>query len=172
MLVAEPADPLWVQAREERWPAEDLLKRVGVRRPPVRIYWVAKQLGVQTFQRPVIDLRKPKTSGMLKVDWRTLKASIFVRSGDSDKRKRFTVAHELGHLVLHAEPGTTHYRDTTFVGSYKETQANRYAADLLMPLWMLHPLVMKWGPDVERLARLFVVSNRAMEIRLMKWAGY
>lgn len=39
-------------------------------------------------------------------------------------RCRFSVAHELGHLVMHAEPGT---------GSQQEKQADAFAAELLMP---------------------------------------
>ena len=48
-------------------------------------------------------------------------------------RQRFDVAHELGHLVMHrdAEPG----------GRVVEDQANRFAAELLMPADELRPLL-------------------------------
>lgn len=48
-------------------------------------------------------------------------------------RQRFDVAHELGHLVMHhdAEPG----------GRVVEDQANRFAAELLMPAANLRPLL-------------------------------
>lgn len=48
-------------------------------------------------------------------------------------RQRFDIAHELGHLVMHrdAEPG----------GRIVEEQANRFAAELLMPEAELHQLL-------------------------------
>lgn len=63
-------------------------------------------------------------------------------------RQRFDVAHELGHLVMHAdsEPG----------GREIEDQANRFAAELLMPRNQLRPLLpASMGKDAwGRLARL------------------
>jgi len=63
-------------------------------------------------------------------------------------RQRFDVAHELGHLVMHAdsEPG----------GRVIEDQANRFAAELLMPRNQLRPLLpASMGKDAwGRLARL------------------
>lgn len=48
-------------------------------------------------------------------------------------RQRFDIAHELGHLVMHrdAEPG----------GRVVEDQANRFAAEMLMPADELRPLL-------------------------------
>lgn len=45
-------------------------------------------------------------------------------------RRRFTMAHELGHLVLHRE----FYDDTS-----GESEANRFAAELLMPAAQIEP---------------------------------
>lgn len=61
------------------------------------------------------------------------KHKIVVKKTDCPERKRFTIAHEIGHYVLHSDENN--YRN----GSYeecdmaKETAANYYAADLLMP---------------------------------------
>ncbi|MFJ2367882.1 ImmA/IrrE family metallo-endopeptidase [Microbacterium sp. NPDC087665] len=74
-------------------------------------------------------------------------------------RQRFDVAHELGHLIMHrdAEPG----------GRVVEEQANRFAAEFLMPedeLWPLLPTAMnarawdtlgalkeQWGVSIQAL---------------------
>jgi Zn-dependent peptidase ImmA (M78 family) len=53
-----------------------------------------------------------------------------------------------------------------FAGSPHEASANRFAADLLMPLWMLEPLVLSHGVDPVTLSRMFGVSEEAMNIRL------
>ncbi|MFH8253194.1 XRE family transcriptional regulator [Microbacterium sp. B2969] len=52
---------------------------------------------------------------------------------DDYYRQRFDVAHELGHLVMHhdAEPG----------GKVAEDQANRFAAEFLMPAEEIAPLL-------------------------------
>lgn len=49
-------------------------------------------------------------------------------------RQRFTCAHELGHAVLHPKANTPFLREQTlFSVSRLETEANRFAAELLCP---------------------------------------
>ena len=50
----------------------------------------------------------------------------FLSTNKSGERSRFDAAHELGHLILHAESTTPH-------GPEAEQQANRFAAAFLMP---------------------------------------
>jgi Zn-dependent peptidase ImmA (M78 family)/transcriptional regulator with XRE-family HTH domain len=73
-------------------------------------------------------------------------------------RRRFTAAHELGHLVLHSRP---------VPGSIKhEREANRFAAEFLMPREDIEPLLprrldlahlielqQQWGVSVQALLR-------------------
>ncbi|MFF8418840.1 ImmA/IrrE family metallo-endopeptidase [Streptomyces sp. NPDC094461] len=59
-------------------------------------------------------------------------------------RCRFSVAHELGHLVMHVEPGT---------GSQQEKQADAFAAELLMPAADIRN-AFKGGVDLQRLMEL------------------
>lgn len=53
---------------------------------------------------------------------------IIVNKNFSNDRKRFTIAHELGHLLMHNENNfpISSYRD-------KEREANMYASEFLMP---------------------------------------
>jgi Zn-dependent peptidase ImmA (M78 family)/DNA-binding XRE family transcriptional regulator len=51
---------------------------------------------------------------------------VVVTPGKSAERRRFDLAHELGHLVLHAE-------QEGFQGRQAEDEANRFAAAFLMP---------------------------------------
>jgi Zn-dependent peptidase ImmA (M78 family)/DNA-binding XRE family transcriptional regulator len=53
---------------------------------------------------------------------------IVLNTSKSAERQRFDAAHELGHLVLHGE----HDMDTR-TSKEREAQANRFAANLLMP---------------------------------------
>ncbi|MDO3013292.1 ImmA/IrrE family metallo-endopeptidase [Mycobacteroides abscessus subsp. abscessus] len=76
---------------------------------------------------------------------------IVLRDSDSWERTRFTIAHELGHLVLHSHAYCS-------VSPADELEANRFATELLAPaaviadelprllsLLNLRPLKDKWG---------------------------
>lgn len=84
-------------------------------------------------------------------------------------RQRFTQAHELGHVLLnHVGKNKSPKRDTTFKfreGDWTETDANRFAAELIMPEKYVRHLAGK-VTDIGKLAREFGVSPWAMRYRL------
>ncbi len=100
------------------------------------------------------------------------KAVIYIKANELPTRQRFTVAHELGHYVLHMkelEKGLLEkvdmFRSTET--SQREVEANEFAAALLMP----EPAVRKfWNlyGSIEILADMFCVSLSAMSYRLYK----
>lgn len=89
-------------------------------------------------------------------------------------RRRFTLAHEIGHhlmLPVDAAPGTVcELRQYNNPDTEEERRANRFAAAILMPHW----IVRKWweelsgNPDarVPIMASRFDVSLSAMRIRV------
>lgn len=93
---------------------------------------------------------------------------IFVEQTDFITRQVFSVAHELGHYVLHND-GTSHtsLRDTTTTQGIdtKEIEANCFAANLLMPQDEVLHLV-GLGFAVDSMASYLGVSPIAMEYRL------
>ncbi len=98
---------------------------------------------------------------------------IRYNAGDHEVRRRFTIAHELGHVELGHLDGTEKcLRDPRRNYSLenfdpRERDANRFAAALLMPARAVRAAVVRMAdPDVERLAKLFGVSRLAMGIRL------
>jgi len=115
--------------------------------------------------------------------------TIGINSAHPITRKRFTIAHELGHLVLHdAEAKVDHRyaqapRDGIQLAALRnrvsseavdprEIEANRFAASLLMPAHFLegslHSYKLPLGDaDIIRLAREYNVSVQAMNYRLM-----
>jgi Zn-dependent peptidase ImmA (M78 family) len=70
-------------------------------------------------------------------------------------RQRFTIAHELGHLVLYAE-GTD---------EDSEREADQFAGALLIPRAMLRDAVAE-TPDLNLLRRRFNVSRETLLIAL------
>lgn len=80
-------------------------------------------------------------------------------------RQRFTVAHEIGHLMLgHVGPGmaTTQNREPTGTEKPEEQQANQFAARLLAPACVLHEIGAATPEDI---ARCCGISKKAAEFR-------
>jgi len=88
-----------------------------------------------------------------------------------EHRKRFTIAHELGHLVLgHARLGKENKR-RDFLSQLgidpEERDANLFAAEMLMPAQFVEKaFYSKEIRNIKEMARLFQVSETAMENRL------
>jgi Zn-dependent peptidase ImmA (M78 family) len=149
--------------RRRRFSADQLLRYLGVMTPPVNVHWVATSVGVIILPfEPTSHL-----SGELTVTDRH--ATIFVSATTGQLHQRFTISHEMGHLFRHG--GQKAFRDTTFAGTKEEIEANRFAADLLMPMWMVDVAAGQFGTDPTQLASVFQVSTAAMRIRLQKWVG-
>ena len=159
--------------------ARRLLRAAGVEGPPVPVEAVAKACGAFVRYRPYSG----DFSGLLA---RTGKQWVIgINSLDAPARQRFSVAHELGHLLLHAptEPHIDHARDfqvrfergpAASAGiDPNEIAANQFAAELLMPEAFLRedlkgtPLHLIDAEDlIANLAERYEVSQQAMTIRL------
>ena len=101
---------------------------------------------------------------------------IWVRRDESPARRRFTVAHEVGHHLLHSDGAAVLCRPVDVVGAdtgekARERQANRFAAELLMPEPLVREHADRDGPDPIALAARFEVSDIAMGFRLVN-LGY
>lgn len=90
---------------------------------------------------------------------------IFFDSDLSVGRQRFTVAHEIGHLLLgHVGPGmaTVENREPTGSEREEERQANQFAARLLAPACVLHEI---GAVTTEKIIAACGISRQAAEIR-------
>jgi Zn-dependent peptidase ImmA (M78 family) len=97
--------------------------------------------------------------------------SIGVNATEAYTRQRFTIAHEIAHFILHRaklENGDliddSMYRSG--LSTKDEADANRLAADILMPRSLITQMVNAGNRDVQTLAIQFQVSVPAMQIRL------
>lgn len=148
--------PLWARIKASRTDADGVLGHLGMREPPIDPWAVARELQVE-----VRAVDRPGWAGAVQSD-RT-RAVVWLNAGEPKLLQRFTLAHELGHLLLHATGAT--FRDLTFGGSQEETQANMFARRLLMPPWMLEPVFSHLG-DVEKTAEVFEVPPTTMRLWL------
>lgn len=97
---------------------------------------------------------------------------IAVNQGDGEPRRRFTAAHELGHVLL-GHHDTFHVDLNLNEGAppnynwRHERAANDFAASLLMPEELVRAETeTNVKPTVTKLAKRFNVSHQAMAIRL------
>lgn len=80
-------------------------------------------------------------------------------------RNRFTIAHELGHYILHSKIGEKPLFATRQAGSRAEWEANWFAAAFLMSADEFVRVWTESGGSVGRLINHFQVSGGAVEIR-------
>ncbi len=136
---------------------------------PVDVKQMAKDLGLNIYESTNMGTGM---SGKLYPDRRSPAGfSIGVNSGDSYTRKRFSIAHEIAHYLLHRSLIQDGILDDTFyrsehLSSTEETEANRFAADILMPYSLIQVLAQRGITNVADLANKFGVSTQAMSIRL------
>lgn len=149
--------------------ATDLLKRHWDGHLPVDPVHIAQRMGVDVLPR--LRLAGGE-SGMIEAR-DDGKVVISYAATEPEVRQRFTVAHEIGHFALgHLKEGQTCFRDSRrdFTSGHwdpREVQANRFAADLLMPDFIVRHVVGELGVrDVGDLAKLFNVSEVAMGYRI------
>ncbi len=90
---------------------------------------------------------------------------IFYSSSVPEPRQRFTIAHEIGHIVLdHVGDGkyTIMNREPSPGDSADETQANQFAARILAPACVLNALD---AVEAEQISSLCGISHQAAEFR-------
>ncbi len=158
--------------------ANKLLEDMGALKPGFEIEKLVAKLGIQISNE---DLDKSVSGYSVAKNGQKLIA-LNTSAAQTPERMRFTLAHELGHLLLHSfsdfnlkENERTFFRsDLSSSGTdIFEIEANYFAACLLMPRSLLIKEFHKRcerllvdETDVTALAGLFMVSEQAMVIRM------
>ena len=97
---------------------------------------------------------------------------IGVNIYQSKRRQRFTMAHELGHICLHANEITSRREETIFFRAQLTTriekEANDFASDLLIPAALLRTKIAEGRKKLSELADIFDVSIDAMRYKAFK----
>lgn len=153
--------------------ASSILREHSITAAPVQVENLIRRYGVELRHGDLGDV-----SGLLA---RTATGAIIgVNRVHAQTRQRFTLAHELGHYLLHRDLES--HSDTDFRVKFRnrrsseatdveEIEANFFAACLLMPTPFLnaHRGAEALGDDqrVAELAGVFQVSPHAMSLRLV-----
>lgn len=153
-------------AADIRRQAARLLHSAGVSREPVSLRDVVSALNlevVRTAGEPFSSeaALEPVGDGH----------RIVLRGHSPEGRRRFTIAHEIGHFVLHPHRlAPERNGGGNAAWQAEEREADQFAAELLMPEDLVREAVLLQGADAVRLADRFEVSRKAMQARL-KWLG-
>lgn len=160
--------------------ATEILRRLKIEEEeiPIPVERIARELGATVRRLPLDD----ELSGMIYI--KGAQILIGVNALHHIHRQRFTVAHEIGHLILHSDrierrihvdkrlPVRIFHRDvqsTQGVDSI-EIEANQFAAALLMPETVIRQ-ELDGQYDIEdipteALAKKLRVSRQALELRI------
>lgn len=172
--------------------AQEVLRQAGALSIPTDIDKVVESLNVRVHEEEM----ESDVSGVLIIKGE--QRHVLVNREHPANRKRFTVAHELGHLVLHddeaernatgermfidrqirvyqrvAEPSAAVYKqEGSMTDMWQEREANAFAACLLMPAHHVTRAALERDLfdelSVASLAKNFGVSEQAMSIRLQQ----
>ncbi len=168
--------------RQNEMKARELLRKYYVLAPPVPVEKIARGEGAQIARHRFEGWE----SGFILRDGR--QTIIGVNTRTSRRRQRFTIAHEIGHFLLHEgalivdHAVRVNWRDEVsgMATDTEEIEANTFAAELLMPrefvINKLEEYMKKIGTTnrtmshedlITSLAREFDVSAEAMGYRLI-----
>jgi Zn-dependent peptidase ImmA (M78 family) len=159
-----------------------LLTEYGISEPPVDVVRIATGLGLEIQKKRAEE----GLSGFLLREGGASPV-IAVNCDEHPNRQRFTIAHEIGHFLLHTNPHLhvdrgymVKLRDTkSSEGTdLEEKEANLFAAELLMPEHFVSRDVSSTGTvdlldekQIGRLAQQYKVSPQAFAFRLA-YLGY
>lgn len=156
---------------------KNILEELNITRAPIDPEMIAEHLGIEIHYEPF----EGEISGCLLRD-KDGGAIIGINSTHHEHRQRFTIAHEIGHYILHKGEATfidRKFNRINFRGGssastdqLEEIEANKFAGELLMPEEFISKDIMELD-DTERddfldeLAKKYKVSNQALAIRLV-----
>lgn len=86
--------------------------------------------------------------------------TMFVKHNETNVKQRFTIAHQLGHILLHSNDNNAniYFKDLSYsVDNKMEQEANRFAANILIPESELINLI-RLDYTKEKIANYFDVS--------------
>lgn len=142
-------------ARDAAW---QILLDCGVDQLPVRTTILCRKLGINLVEGEISQ--DGYSTIICGVPYIVVKESL------SSRRKRFTVAHEMGHILLgHVGKYELVNREPSESDNPIEREANIFASRLLAPACVL------WGCGIttaEEIAELCDISQQAARIRALR----
>jgi hypothetical protein len=143
--------------------ARDLIKKCKIKEAPVSLRAVIAHLqGTHDLGVYPCANFSEKLSGILVTieDEGSRRDEIHFNQNHSWHRRRFSIAHEIGHLLFNTSH--TGSADSYNSKSPDETEANQFASELLMPQALLKSDLKKGHATIKDIAWKYIVSEEAM----------
>lgn len=154
------------QARDISW---KVLLECGITELPINLGNIADFYNIKVILYSDTNLtqlfQKDVLSGDGFIASNNDKKQIYINDKINNRnRRRFTLAHELGHGILNHDIGTIHYRNSEIDSQtdMQELEANVFARDILMPATVLSALDIHTPDEIMKLCD---VSRKSAEIR-------
>ncbi|HEU4965368.1 MAG TPA: ImmA/IrrE family metallo-endopeptidase [Bacilli bacterium] len=145
--------------------AESILGRYGIKGIPVDPLVIAS---IEKIAVKNAVFKDQNVSGLISKQGNEI--SIYVRNEDAANRKKFTIAHELGHFFLHLQEVDGDFVEFSGAHQYenpnREIEANQFASAMLMPRNHLET-AWQMGLSIDEMAKKFGVSADSMKYRLV-----
>ncbi len=146
--------------------ALEILDTYGFTEPVINVAKIAKENKIE-----IEEVKMPEKYSGVAGFYNEKENIIYINTDDVPARKQFTIAHELGHIFLgHRNYGVL-FRITHENAMYSkdEKEANSFAANLLMPEFMIIEYLKKYDftkVDYMKMSKIFGVPIAAMKWRL------
>lgn len=152
---------------------EDILFDLGITKPEeIDLEMIAHHCGVSIGYEPLSSCEACLIG-------HGDKANIIINSNSHPSRKRFSIAHELGHWMNDRSTSKFNCSETSLAFEWSafntESRANIYASELLMPKSLIHSFINKRQPSFElvvEIANAFNTSITSAAIRVIKLSQY
>ncbi len=149
--------------------AQNLLHETNITQAPVPLDRILKYLEINLME---YDFPQKVSAVLLKEDGLLVAG---VNKNHHPNRRRFSIAHEIGHyklghhidLIMDTEEVSEGRFDTTHANVLLEQEANHFASELLMPSDLLKADFAKLK-DAKQIALKYQVSEHALWIKLLK----
>ena len=170
---AKKTSPTLLEARFEecRRKARSILNDLMVEEPSeIDLMAVVGFIGNLTVEEGGLDGAEGR------ILWGQTGAAVRIKAGLWPGRRRFTLAHEIGHFLLHKHNSQGRF-DTghTFAiwnEAGEEAEANVFAAELLMPDYLFKPRLKRQAPsfkNLDQLAEDFAASRLSTALQYVHY---
>lgn len=149
---------------------ENLRMKTGLSFPEDNLVELVKQLGIEVYETKFV--KDETIDGFLEYPTKpTEQPKIYLNKNRPSSRKKFTLAHELGHYILHHNTKRKYRLEQldyskSDSNTKEETEANYFAASLLVPEKKLRSILKLSKGDITVAAEYFGVSKPVIENRI------
>lgn len=156
----------YVKARDTSW---EVLLTCGIKELPITLGTIADYYNFKVIAYSDTNITQVLKNEVVEGDGFIVfskgKKEIFLNDKVNNRnRRRFTLAHELGHGILNHNIDIVHYRNSEVDSDVdmQELEANVFARDILMPSTVLAALNIH---TPEEIMKVCDVSRKSAEIR-------